>query len=173
MYFFTSDEHYGHVNLLILNFCNRPFKDIYEMDQELIRRHNEVVSSGDIVVHAGDFAVKNRLSVNHYINQLKGEHIFLKGSHDKWIKGDIQHIWTKKIEEEYVIACHYAMLVWPKSHYGSWQLYGHSHGRLNLETMGKQYDIGVDNNNFYPVSFQQIKEIMKTKPDNFNLIRRK
>jgi len=170
MYFFTGDEHYGHSN--VIRFCNRPFENVLEMDQELIKRNNELVSRGDIVIHAGDFAFRNRLSVDRYINQLKGEHIFLKGSHDKWIKGDIQHIWAKKIEEKYVVVCHYAMLVWPRSHYGSWQLYGHSHGRLDLAIMGKQYDVGVDNNNFYPVSFEQVKKIMENKKSNFNLIKK-
>ena len=174
MYFFTSDEHYGHAkgDSSIIKFCNRPFDNIYEMDQEIIRRHNEVVSNSDIVIHAGDFAFRNKLPVDKYIKQLNGEHIFLKGSHDTWMKGDSFSGWAKQIEDQYVVVCHYAMLTWPRSHYGSWQLYGHSHGNLNLNIMGKQYDIGVDNNNFYPVSFNQIKEIMKNKPDNFNLVKK-
>jgi len=77
-------------------------------------------------------------------------------------------IWEKRIYEQVVVVCHYAMRVWPKSHYNSWQLYGHSHGRLG--GIGKQYDIGVDNNNFYPVSFNEICEIMQNKPDNSNLV---
>jgi calcineurin-like phosphoesterase family protein len=40
------------------------------------------------------------------------------------------------------------MRVWPRSHHNSWQLYGHSHGKLL--PIGKQWDIGVDNNDFYP-----------------------
>ncbi len=40
-----------------------------------------------------------------------------------------------------------------------------------LPPEGKQYDVGVDCNNFYPVSFVQIVEIMKTKEDNFNFIK--
>lgn len=63
------------------------------------------------------------------------------------------------------------MKVWVRSHYNSFQLYGHSHG--NLPTEGKQYDVGVDNNNFFPVSLDKIIEIMRKKPCNFNLIRRR
>jgi calcineurin-like phosphoesterase family protein len=60
-------------------------------------------------------------------------------------------------------------------HYGhaniinSWQLYGHSHGKL--APIGKQWDIGVDNNNFYPVSFNKICEIMVDRPDNPNFVK--
>jgi calcineurin-like phosphoesterase family protein len=76
-----------------------------------------------------------------------------------------------KIEKQLIIVDHYAMRRWSRSHYNSWQLFGHSHGKL--EPSGKQWDIGVDNNNFYPVSFNQLKKIMKERPDNENLVRTK
>jgi len=50
----------------------------------------------------------------------------------------------------------------------SWQLYGHLHGKL--PPIGKQWDIGVDNNNFYPVSFNKICEIMVDRPDDPNFV---
>ncbi len=169
MYFFTSDEHYRHAN--IIKYCNRPFNTVQEMDTELIKRHNSVVTSGDTVIHAGDFTLGNREAAYRYQKQLNGTHIFLKGSHDRWLKGrKVHEIWEKTIEGKFIVVCHYSMKVWHRSHYNSWQLYGHSHG--GLEPQGKQWDIGVDNNNFYPVSFEQIKEIMSNRPDNFNLIRR-
>lgn len=165
MYWFTSDEHYGHIR--ILEYCRRPFSTIEEMDAILIINHNKVVKDGDMVIHAGDFCLHS--DAQKYIKELRGKHIFLKGSHDKWLpKG--AYMWEKCIENIQVVVCHYAMRTWRKSHYNSWQLYGHSHGRL--EPIGKQHDIGVDNNNFYPVSFEQVKEIMASRPDNPNYLRR-
>ena len=63
------------------------------------------------------------------------------------------------------------MRVWARSHYNSIHLYGHSHGRL--DGIGKSMDIGVDTNNFYPYSLDDILKIMKTKPDNPNIIKDK
>ena len=79
-------------------------------------------------------------------------------------------IWEDKIEGQYIVICHYAMKTWAKSHYNSWQLFGHSHGEL--KGVGKQMDIGVDTHNFYPYSFNEIKRIMSKKEDNFNLVKK-
>ena len=169
MYWFTSDQHFGHAN--IIQYCQRPFTSIEEMDHEIIERHNKVVNKSDIVIHAGDFTLIKDRRVAHekYISKLKGDHIFLKGSHDRWLSGAAQ-IWEKRLEKHYIVVCHYALRVWARSHYGSWNLYGHSHNKL--PSIGKSHDIGVDGNNFYPYNLEQIIKIMEGKPDNPNLIRR-
>jgi calcineurin-like phosphoesterase family protein len=175
MYFFTADEHYGHRN--VIKYCNRPFRHVDEMDQALIDRHNEVVGSKDTVVHVGDFSMihNRRLVENAYIKRLNGSHIFIRGSHDYWLDqdpieidtGQVRDIWEKGMslagKNYHIVACHYAMRAWPKSHYGSWQIYGHSHGKL--PGMGKQMDVGVDTNNFYPYSLKQIIEMMRLQPE--------
>jgi len=45
-------------------------------------------------------------------------------------------------------------------------VYGHSHGRLVPD--GKQWDVGVDNNDYLPVSFEKLQEIMSNLQDNPN-----
>ncbi|MBN1673114.1 MAG: metallophosphoesterase [Kiritimatiellae bacterium] len=167
MHFFTADEHYGHKN--IIRYCRRPFASVEEMDSELIRRHNEVVSDEDTVIHAGDFVFRGKREARVYVAELKGSHIFLRGSHDHWLDKNAPQIWESTIEGRHIVVCHYAMRVWPRSHYNAWQLFGHSHGRL--DPIGKQWDIGVDNNDFYPVSFTRLQQIMQDRPDNPNLIK--
>lgn len=168
MYWFTADEHYGHHNTIKYN--NRPFSSVEEMNETIINNHNKVINKNDLVIHAGDFTLRDKKYAESIIRKLTGKHIFLRGSHDRWLRqSHAKDLYEKTIEKQFIVVCHYAMRVWHRSHYNSWQLYGHSHGRL--EPVGKQWDIGVDNNNFYPVSFEQIKEIMKNRPDNFNLIK--
>lgn len=160
MYFFTADEHFGHSK--ILEYCNRPFLSVEEMDAEIIRRHNEVVGRKDIVVHAGDFAFcKNREeAAEKYIKKLNGKHIFLSGSHDRWMGSKRPpEIYTVQIEKQLIVCCHYAMRQWPRSHYGSWHLFGHSHG--DLEPQGLSLDVGVDCHDFYPFSFLQLQKIFE------------
>jgi calcineurin-like phosphoesterase family protein len=169
MKFFTADEHYGHAN--IIRYSNRPFSTAEEMDDVLIANHNSVVKANDVVYHIGDFTLeKNTEKVyRKYINRLNGNHVFIAGSHDYWIP-DKEKRYMLEIKEKgfHLVLCHYAMRVWPRSHYNSFQLYGHSHGQL--PPVGKQWDAGVDNNNYFPLSLDQIIEIMKNREDNFNLV---
>ena|ERR1035437_7524737 len=172
-YFFTADEHYSHSN--IIKYCDRPFATVEEMNEEIIKRHNEVVGPEDVVVHVGDFTLrKNQSEVERLIARLNGKPIFIVGSHDYWMLENkyntYKEIWEEDIEGQHIVACHYAMRVWPLSHYNSWQLYGHSHGKL--EGVGKSMDVGVDTHEYYPYSFEEIKKIMSTKEDNFNLIKK-
>lgn len=169
MYFFTADEHYGHDRFFIVQA--RGFDNIKDHDNTIINNHNAIVSPNDIVIHAGDTTlIKDRAYVHRrYINNLNGVHIFLKGSHDYWMKGQIHNqIWEKMIDKQFVVVCHYCMRMWARSHYNSWQLYGHSHGRL--PPIGKQWDVGVDNNDLHPVPWTELVKIMSKRPDNPNLI---
>ena len=142
------------------------------MDNQLIQNFNQVVAPADVTIHAGDFCWLNKKEDVHkqYLSKLNGTHILLIGSHDHWQPNSAKYIWRKRIDGILVVVCHYCMERWECCHYNSWQLFGHSHGTLTREA--KQYDIGVDNNNYFPVSFDKIKQIMATKPDNPNLLER-
>ncbi len=86
--FFTSDEHYGHKN--ILTYCNRPFSSTDEMREVFIKNHNAVVKSEDEVWHLGDFTFKNshpQDGVEAILTRLNGKHRLIIGNHDNcWPK---------------------------------------------------------------------------------------
>jgi len=59
---------------------------------------------------------------------------------------------------------HYPILSWNRAHHGSWHLHGHSHGGL-MKTNQDYYkrrvmDVGCNNIDYTPISYQQVKEIM-------------
>lgn len=158
LFFFTADQHFGHAK--ILEYESRRFSSVEEMDEELIRRHNSVVRSMDTVIHAGDFAsCKTReLAEDKYISRLNGKHVFLYGSHDNWMRSRrAPDIHTVQVNKQLIVVCHYVMRVWPRSHYGSWHVYGHTHG--TLAPFALSLDVGVDCHDFYPVSFHRIQEL--------------
>jgi calcineurin-like phosphoesterase family protein len=164
-YFFTADEHYFHDK--IRAYCARPFASVEEMNDTLIANFNAVVSKQDVTIHAGDFAFGHTNDINKIIAQLNGNHIFLKGSHDRWMQNSAKFMWRGTVKGQFIVACHYALRTWERAHYGSWQVYGHSHG--NLPPIGKQWDVGVDNNDFKPVSFEQLQKIMEKQPMRHNI----
>ena len=57
-----------------------------------------------------------------------------------------------------VVLCHYPLAVWDRKHYGAWRLHGHSHG--SYENDGLSLDVGVDCNQFQPVSLDDVIEKM-------------
>jgi len=170
--FFTSDEHFSHSR--IIEYSNRPFNSVTEMNETLISNHNSIVTDRDLTIHAGDFTFEKNISkVEQLIYRLNGLHIFLEGSHDYWqkvIKKKYNIFFNQSIniikDKCYIVVCHYAMARWPRSHYNSYLAFGHSHGHYT--NPGKSWDVGVDNNNYFPVSIQKFKEIMKELPDNEN-----
>jgi len=165
-WFFTADPHFNHTN--IIKYCDRPFKTIEEMNESLIGNWNGLVRTDDTTVIAGDLGFGDMRPI---LQRLNGKKILVIGSHDKRTVEEcsdmfesIERLLDLHIYNQHVVVCHYAMRRWPRSHYGSWHMYAHSHGEL--EPIGKSWDVGVDNNNYYPLSWARIVEIMRTRPDN-------
>lgn len=81
-FWFTSDWHVGHAN--ILHYCNRPFQNVEEMHQKLIKEYKFYVNEGDIVYFLGDMGFYEYPKFKELISQLPGKKILIKGNHDKW-----------------------------------------------------------------------------------------
>lgn len=79
-YYFISDTHFGHEN--IIKYCNRPFKDVTEMDRTIIENYNKDISKDDIVFFLGDIGF-NQKPIKEIIPQLKGTKILIRGNHDR------------------------------------------------------------------------------------------
>jgi calcineurin-like phosphoesterase family protein len=172
--FFTSDHHFGHAN--IIRFCNRPFNDVHEMNEELIKRWNEKIGPSDEVYHLGDFALSSSELCNDVLGRLNGTKYLIAGNHEstalnnrkgfKWIK-DYYELKVRDEENpngtQRIVLFHYAMRVWRGDYRGAWHLYGHSHSNLPDKEDSLSFDIGVDCHDFYPLSYHEVKAIMQTK----------
>jgi calcineurin-like phosphoesterase family protein len=53
------------------------------------------------------------------------------------------------------------MLSWNKSFHGSFQLHGHIHSNQPSDGTCRRYDAGVDANNYFPVSWEEIKKTLE------------
>ena len=59
--FITADHHFNHKN--IIEYCDRPFKTVEEMNNTMIEKWNNKVGKDDLVIHLGDFALGNKEKV--------------------------------------------------------------------------------------------------------------
>lgn len=175
--FFTSDTHWGHAN--IIKYCDRPFKDVKHMNEELIRRWNEVVGTDDTVFHLGDFAYGGSEFWSSILGRLNGKIYLVLGNHDEknirqgymdrfeWV-GYQMHL---SIEGRSVYLNHYPFLtysgIYRRPEDQVWQLFGHVHSKPGMTGMDAdklnhllptQYDVGVDNNDYRPVSWAEVKK---------------
>jgi calcineurin-like phosphoesterase family protein len=144
-YWFTADLHFNHTN--VIKYANRPFRnaagepDVQMMNEALIERCNALVKPEDVLYILGDLALGPHPESISLVKRLNGKKHWVFGNHDKSLRKNpamlalfesAQDFTEIKItipkSSQSITLCHYAMKVWNKSHYGAWQLYGHSHG---------------------------------------------
>jgi len=146
------------------------FARTQENDETIIENWNSVVKNKDIVYFLGDFAfARNSEDVEKIIKRLNGTIYLILGNHDKKpVKAASGFAWKRDyaciyIGKQKIVLSHYAHRVWDCKHYGSYHLYGHSHGTLPDDEGSYSIDIGVDSHNFTPISYEQVREIMSKK----------
>lgn len=177
--FFTSDTHFNHK--AIIGFCNRPWRSIEEHDQALIKNWNSVVSPDDTVFHLGDFVFGGFPKWKEIVEQLNGHIYLIRGNHDdKQMTAGIQTLFEDclyqariLIDGRTVYLNHFPFLCFghgdPKIYKDSYsiQLFGHIHSGPNSTSADisrssilypTQYDVGVDNNNYCPISWKEVNE---------------
>lgn len=151
----TADQHFGHAN--IIRLCRRPFGDVKEMDDEMVRLWNESVAPEDTVFHLGDFAF-GRKRANDLLCALNGVKHLIKGNHDPkedlpgW--ASVQHYREVYVgDQKSAVMCHYAMEDWHGMVRGNVMLHGHSHGQLRK--IEGRLDVGVDSVGFAPLALDR------------------
>ena len=170
----TLISYLGHAN--IVKYDKRPFASVREHDDTIINNWNSVVKPGDSVYHLGDVCFGcSKKWAQDLIWRLKGQIYLIRGNHDKYVdKPGIRErfVWVKdlhvmRLKEDrkvyqHITLCHYAMRRWYKAHYGTWHLYGHSHGSLD-EGGYLAFDVGVNSHNYFPISLEYVKERLEAK----------
>lgn len=179
--FFASDYHFYHTN--VIKYDKRPFDNVSEMNETLIDNWNDKVGRDDTVFYLGDFSFKNGEAAKEIADSLNGNIHFILGNHDDYrdIKSfgrfesisDYIHLNVSDAEANRGMQCvtmsHYPMLSWDKINHGSWHIHGHEHQSFTKNPEYDWYykrkvlDLGCNGWDYKPMSFSEIKEIMKTK----------
>ena len=82
-----SDTHFGHYN--IIKYCDRPFSNVYDMDDTMLANINEIVKEDDVLYHLGDFAFGREIgakAIKEYRSRIDCKNVVLVlGNHDRLI----------------------------------------------------------------------------------------
>lgn len=154
MNYYISDTHFGHGN--ILRFDNRPFSNVKDMEQTLIKNWNERVTKDDTVYIIGDFCWGLEDEWIRILDQLNGMKVLIRGNHDlKSPSANLKKRFRKIVDYEEVkdngkriIMCHYPIMFYRASYNPDvWHFCGHTHNRTSEEEQRQHYvsDIITDN----------------------------
>ena len=144
------------------------------MNQGIIDNWNSVVKEDDIVFVLGDLGFCGIEKLRPLMSQLKGKIILIQGNHDsdsviltlhheKIINNfdkimSITIIGDEECPNQELTLCHFPMIDWYNKEKGSWMIHGHCHQLPGTPSYSAvHYDVGVDKNNWTPISFEQLK----------------
>jgi calcineurin-like phosphoesterase family protein len=168
MKYYTSDLHLNHAKIITL--CDRPFKDVKEMNETIINNWNTRVKKGDIVYILGDVGLpkskQDVIEVCDMLETLNGEKILVTGNHDKeLLKHSRFHACFSKVvpyaetkdNGKKVCMFHYPIEEWNGYYKDSIHLYGHVHNSdVGLKDIKNRYNVGVDVNDFEPKTLEEL-----------------
>jgi calcineurin-like phosphoesterase family protein len=165
---FGSDHHFLHFKNL--EYSGRPFKTIEEHDNTLIANINSVVKSTDYLFLLGDLIFTSNVEViKDYYNRINGIKYLILGNHciqNRMYRDSIREMFQGNIFDSLILSVNkeiYYLSHFPYQYFTGYCLHGHIHSGPNsnanekLSFHPRRYDVGVDNNNYYPINLQQIK----------------
>jgi len=173
--FLTSDTHFGHKG--ICQFTNydgspvRPWDDVNEMDEEMIKRWNETVGPKDKVYHLGDVVI-NRKSLQ-ILDRLNGDKVLIKGNHDIFKLSDYTK-YFRDIRAYHVmngcILSHIPVHKDSIARFGA-NIHGHTHGNrvMKQEINGigplvidpDYFCVCVEQTDYRPILFEEVLQKIK------------
>lgn len=183
--YLTSDTHFGHRN--IIGYCNRPYTDVEQMNEDLVERWNDTVRPTDEIWHLGDVAMGKLDQTMQAVRRLHGRKYLVPGNHDRcWAGLTRGHEWTEfyrdlgfsvlpgqttlQVGNVKALVCHFPYrdpgLVQEKyaQHrpvdQGQWLLHGHVHDLW--QQRGRIINVGIDVWDRRPVALERIKSLLES-----------
>lgn len=170
-FWICSDHHFGHANILKFkddkgNLIRPNFDDVEDMDEKLIKWHNELVGQYDKVYFLGDVSFK--LDVYHRVlPRLNGKKRLILGNHDKFNMGEyVRHF--EKIYESWqplrnVVFTHRPILLGDHDHHGKLTINIHGHTHQNIVKDNRYFNMCVEVRNYRPLHWTELAKEIKSR----------
>lgn len=158
--FLISDTHFFHKN--IIKYCNRPFANIEEMNEALIKNWNNTVKDEDLIIHLGDIGLGNKTQIAEVISKLKGRKWLIMGNHDNLKRKDYEEMGFEFVSEnpiifkEFYFLSHKPMYMNENMPYVN--IYGHVHDNpMYKDRTENTWCISVERTNYAPVLLEDFE----------------
>ncbi len=165
---FTSDLHFNHQKIIELS--HRPFKDLPEMHDTIVRNWNGVVGGNDVTYVLGDMALGKIEDLEPIIERLNGTIVLVRGNHDKSPRRlmeacpSLKLIFNNLHMTKYIGDKGYKVFMrhfppsdpndWGKKYGADVFLHGHVHEAYSRR--GMAINVGVDVRDFRPQTFEEL-----------------
>lgn len=176
--FFISDTHFGHEKTCTTfkrqdGSPLRPFANAQEMDEEMIRRWNEVVRPESKIYHLGDVVIsKKNLST---LARLSGSKRLIRGNHDIFKTREyleyFKEVYGVRVLEDVVLT---HVPLHPESVTERWNtnVHGHLHANEVMMSHGKWVDplymsVCVEQIDYRPIEFSELRAKIKARRDEY------
>lgn len=176
--FIISDTHFNHTN--IIKYCNRPYKDVKSMNDDIINNWNSIISNDDIVYHLGDFFLGSKYDLENIVSKLNGKIYLIRGNHDRLTVKSYEECGIIVLKNAPIVLDDYNVLLSHKPlpdsmiKGGFINIHGHIHKKKlediydnNLYDKNKHINVSCDVLDFKPIPLDNlIKE--RDKNDLYN-----
>jgi len=178
---FYSDPHFGHDNIRLPEYADRPFSSVEEMDEALVTNYNEVVGPTDTVLWCGDAFFRFSTTPQRIMPRLNGYKVLVLGNHDRSPRTMLRVGFDLVLREAFVQVANRVCRV---SHYpyagspgrgkavddrhakrrpprvkGEVLIHGHTHSKRRI--FENQIHVGVDSWDFRPATFGEVGELVR------------
>ncbi len=144
MDFFIADTHF--FSKKCIQYDNRPFSRVEEMNETIIRNWNAVVSPDDTVYLVGDYSYGCGADIVSTAQRLRGRKILIRGNHDndvnlKYSFEAIYDYLEVHVNGATCILCHYPISSFKDMQKGGTvHIYGHVHNSYEAKIANDVYD---------------------------------
>lgn len=160
--FLIADTHFGDEK--IMNYENRPFADVAQMDNEMISLWNTEVSCSDEIFILGDFGADGY--EKELLSKLNGKKYLIKGNHDLKSNEEYRSYGFSEVYdypiilESFWILSHDLLYVNSNMPYAN--IFGHVHNSPIIKDYSSQhFCVSVERIKYTPVDFEHVKELVK------------
>jgi calcineurin-like phosphoesterase family protein len=165
----AADLHLSHEN--IIEYCDRPFETVEEMNETLISNWNNAVDDDDVVYFLGDLAFEGHKKSVELYEQLNGNKLMTPGNHDDQLNFETAPIVSAESfviqYKKYRFYCTHRPDNVP-TEWTEWVIYGHHHNNNLTKYPFVDYDnnrinASMELTDYKPLKLEKLYEYLEHK----------